>query len=343
MKAEAWDRFARAARGRDEPPDGRCVAALIADSPWLPGFAGMTHLDYFTLPDRWLEANLSMEERFPGVTFLPGAWVEYGMAAEPSAFGCKIVWREDAPPSIEAVIHDAAEVARLAVPDPSTDGLMPLAVNLYRTAERALRARGGHVKMVAARGPLAVAAHLRGVTDLMVDIKCSPREAKSLLEITTETTIRWLQAQIRGLSEVEGILVLDDIVGFLSPEDYREFAHPALRAVFGSFPGMVKVYHNDFPMERIPVELAEAGFDVLNFSHTLDIGGVWEELGGKVRLMGNVPPRDVLAQGAPEDVQRWARACVRKTRGGRGLILSAGGGLSAGTPARNIDALASCT
>jgi uroporphyrinogen decarboxylase len=262
---------------------------------------------------------------------------------EPSAFGCKIVWQEHEPPSIEAVIHDAAEVSRLAVPNPSTDGLMPLAVNLYRAAEKSLRARGEHVKMVAARGPLAVAAHLRGVTDLMVDLKCNPREVKSLLEITTQTTIRWLQAQIRGLSEVEGILVLDDIVGFLSPDDYREFAHPALVAVFSSFPDMVKVYHNDFPMTQFPEDLADAGFDVLNFSHTLDIGGVWEKIGGKVRLMGNVPPRDVLAQGTVEDVQRWARSCIQKTRGGRGLILSAGGGLSVGTPARNIDALAACT
>jgi uroporphyrinogen decarboxylase len=54
--------------------------------------------------------------------------------------------------------------------------------------------------------------------------------------------------------------------------------------------------------------------------------------------MGNVPPLDVMARGTPEQVQAWARECIRKT-GGRGLILSAGGGVSPGTPPEAIDAL----
>jgi uroporphyrinogen decarboxylase len=338
VRTEAWDRFARAVRS---PDAGHPIpAALIVDSPWLPGFMEMSHLDYFAFPDVWIEANLFIEERFPSVTFLPGAWVEYGMATEPSAFGCRIVWQDRSPPSIEPVVHDAAEVGRLTAPRPSADGLMPFALNLYRRAEKSLCARGEHVKMVASRGPFAIAAHLRGVTELMVDLKLFPEETRKLIEIATRTTIDWLDAQIRNLPEVEGILVLDDIVGFLSPPDYREFADGALREVFASFPGMLKVYHNDTAIDHIVGDLAETGFDVLNFSHKLDIGALWERIGGKVRLMGNVPPLELLAQGSPQEVRSWARSCVEKTRGGRGLILSAGGGLSPGTSARNIDALA---
>ncbi len=55
-------------------------------------------------------------------------------------------------------------------------------------------------------------------------------------------------------------------------------------------------------------------------------------------LMGNVPPRDVIGRGTPEQVEAWARECIRKT-GGRGLILSAGGDVSPGTPPEGIDAL----
>lgn len=46
---------------------------------------GISHLDYFTLPDQWAKANLYIEERFPGVIFLPGFWVEYRMAVEPAS------------------------------------------------------------------------------------------------------------------------------------------------------------------------------------------------------------------------------------------------------------------
>jgi uroporphyrinogen decarboxylase len=45
-----------------------------------------------------------------------------------------------------------------------------------------------------------------------------------------------------------------------------------------------------------------------------------------------------MARGTPEQVRTWARACVDKT-GGRGLVLSAGGGVSPGTPPEAIDAL----
>ncbi|MCX7950232.1 MAG: hypothetical protein N2509_08995, partial [Treponemataceae bacterium] len=267
-----WERFKRMvlshrSGGKGKQADEPVPVALIVDSPWLPGFMGLSHFDYFTLPDQWLRANLHIESLFPEAIFLPGFWVEYGMATEPSAFGCRITWWKDSPPSVNPVLYDITEVDRLKVPDPNEDGLMPFVLNLYRYAEKELAARGKAIKMVAARGPLALAAHLRGTTELMLDLKLSPEETKKLLEITTATVIRWLKAQIENLSAVEGIMVLDDIVGFLSPEDYLTFAHPYLTQIFSAFPGLIKVYHNDANINRILEYLADTGLDVLNFSH----------------------------------------------------------------------------
>jgi MtaA/CmuA family methyltransferase len=339
MNTDAWDRFksiavsGRAGGKRPHP------VALIIDSPWIPGFKEISHLDYFLLPDLWMKANLSIEERFPDVVFLPGFWVEYGMATEPSAFGCKVVWGKDGPPSLSPAIRDISEVSRLQVPDPSTDGLMPLALNLYRRAEESLGARGDRIRMVAARGPLTLAGHIRGVTEFLMDLKLNPSEAKSLLEITTQTVIEWLKAQMRALPGVEGIMVLDDLVGFLSPADYGEFAHPLLKRIFGAFPDAVKVYHNDNRTDHILEGLADTGFHLFNFSHNHDIGEVFRRVGDKVRLLGNVPPLEVMSQGTPDEVRSCVKSCIEKTDGGKNLILSAGGGVSPGTPAKNIDAL----
>ena len=45
---------------------------------------------------------------------------------------------------------------------------------------------------------------------------------------------------------VEGIFILDDIVGFINEEHYQEFAHPYLKRICDAFPkDWVKVYHND--------------------------------------------------------------------------------------------------
>jgi uroporphyrinogen decarboxylase len=339
MTAEAWKQFKAVALSGERPKKGGVPVGLIIDSPWLPGFKGISHTDYFTMFDVWLKANLDVEERFPGMTFLPGYWVEYGMAAEPSAFGVKVVWEEGRTPSIPSMIMDASEISRLQVPNPQTDGLMPFVLNFYKHAEKALSPKGIRIKMVAGRGPLAIAGHLRGVTELMMDLKLNPEPAKQLLDITTQTVIAWLKAQAAALSEVEGVLVLDDIVGFLSPDDYKEFAHPYLKKIFAAFPDMVKVYHNDARTDHIVEGLAETGLHVLNFSYNHDIGEYRKRVGDKIRFLGNVPPLDILAKGTPAQVTAYAKACIQKTDGGKGLILSAGGGASMDTPAANIDAL----
>ena len=92
-----WERFKQAARL--EEPD-QIPVALIVDSPWLPGYAGMHTLDFFLNHERWYEVHRSLLDRFPDVVWIPGFWVEYGMAAEPSAFGCRIHFHPDRPPSM---------------------------------------------------------------------------------------------------------------------------------------------------------------------------------------------------------------------------------------------------
>ena len=61
--------------------------ALIIDSPWIPGYVGVKHLDFFLDPEVWFQSHLRIHREFPDITFVPGWWMEYGMAAEPSALG----------------------------------------------------------------------------------------------------------------------------------------------------------------------------------------------------------------------------------------------------------------
>jgi uroporphyrinogen decarboxylase len=63
----AWQGFLTAARGGT--PE-RVPTALIVDSPWMPGFAGMSTLDFFLYPDEWLETHMKVLERFPDVVFI---------------------------------------------------------------------------------------------------------------------------------------------------------------------------------------------------------------------------------------------------------------------------------
>ena len=90
-----WHRFKQAARL--EEPDGVPVA-FIVDSPWLPGYAGIHTLDFFLDADKWYGVHRGLLDRFPDAVWIPGFWVEYGKAAEPSAFGVRVHFHHDRPP-----------------------------------------------------------------------------------------------------------------------------------------------------------------------------------------------------------------------------------------------------
>jgi uroporphyrinogen decarboxylase len=332
---DPWNRFMTVARGGTAD---RVPVALIVDSPWLPGYAGMDTLDYFLHPELWLRTNLDLLKRFPEVAWVPGFWVEYGMAAEPSAFGARVVWHHNSPPSIEPLQGGLDALVAMRPVDPHEHGFMPLVLQLYRDSQRRLKAEGLSVRMVAARGPHALASWLLGITEFMVALKRQPECAAQVLDMLTGTVIAWLEAQIEAVGGVEGILLLDDIPGMLSPKVFDALAAPCLARIFEAFHGLVRVYHNDTPCPHLLPRLGSLPFEVFNFSHETDIADVRAAM-PRQALMGNVPPLSVMAQGRPEQVVDWARACIDKT-GGRGLILSAGGGVSPGTGAENIEALA---
>jgi uroporphyrinogen decarboxylase len=331
-----WNRFKQAAHlgTPDQVP-----VALIVDSPWLPGYAGIDTLDYYLFPEKWLQINLDLLDRYPDAVWIPGFWVEYGMAALPSAFGTRTHFYHDRPPSFEPVTSDISHWANAPLPDVYEDGFMPLALRMYEHMESRLYADGLGIKMVAARGPMVTAGFVMGITDLMTGIVMHPTEINQLLDKITTTIIRWLQAQLDTLHEPEGIMLLDDVVGMVSLKHYQEFIAPHLGRIFNEFDGLVRIYHNDTPCGHLHGAFAEANFDVFNFSHETDIGQVKANIGHRVALMGNVAPLDLGVRGTPQEVEQEALACLDKAAPGGGMILSFGGGVSPGTLPENIDAL----
>jgi len=338
MRPEQGESFKKAAK---RSPGAGTPVALIIDSPWIPGYIGVSHLDYYLDPELWFRANLGIMREFPEIIFFPSWWVEYGMAIEPSAFGSRIHFQPDQPPTQSPSLLRLEDVSTLEEVDPYSDGLMPFALQLYRMHKPRILEAGYTIPVVAARGPLCLASFLRGVPEFMLDLTESPEGVHALLALTTRTVIGWLKAQAEVIGEtVEGILVLDDIAGFLSARSYREFAHPYLKQICEAFPAeWVKVYHNDANVRPFLADLAGTGFDVLNWSHKVDVREVREKTNGRLCLMGNVPPLEIGVRGTPEMVAQSAREVLAKSEG-NGLILSVGGGVSPGMPRENLRALA---
>jgi uroporphyrinogen-III decarboxylase len=339
MDNRSWDAIKKSSRLEYME---KIPSALIVDSPWIPGYAGISTIDYFTMSDKWLDAYIQIKRDFPGLICIPDFWVEFGMTSEPSGFGCKLSFYENNTPGISPMIDNADDIGRLTrlhTPNPKTDGLMPFILNIQKNMNKKVKELGESIKIVAARGPLTIASHLMGVTEFLIALKIYPEETHKLLNLTSALSKNWLETQAEALGEVEGVLLLDDIVGFLSKEDFLEFAHPYLKKILHAFPDFVRMYHNDTDNPVCFPYMEELGVQIFNFTYKQDIAAVKSLCGDKVCLMGNIPPLEVLGLETPEAVKQKSLECLRAFGGHRGIILSAGGGTSPGTPKENILAM----
>ena len=342
MTNTKWELFKSIIKGES---DGLNVG-LIVDSPWMPGYCGMTNIDFYLRIEEWFGAYMKIKKDFPDVLFLPDWWAEYGMATEPTGFGVKFNFYDDNLPTIHPMIDDMDDaediINSLSVPDPRKDGLMPLLLNLQKYMVPRLAEIGEKINIVSTRGPLTIASHLFSVSELLMCAKADPDPVHKLLKITTQLCKDWLSAQLEAAPTAEGILVLDDVTGFFNNDDYLEFAHPYLKDIFSAFPDKIRLFHNDTDNDVSYKHMEDLGIDLFNFTHMKDIGEVRAQIGNKITLLGNIPPMS-LAQKSPDEVYDYAKNCVDsyiKANGGTSrLLLSVGGGVPMGAKAECIEAL----
>ena len=339
MRPEQWEVFKKAVRGDrlDNIP-----MALIIDSPWIPGYVGVSHMDFYLDPQVWFQSHLKIHEEFPDVIFVPGWWMEYGMAAEPSALGAKIKFWDNNTPSEYHNLHSIDDVDKLHKYEVESDAFMAMTLHRIRMQKQQVFDAGYIMPMVTARGPMCTAGFVRNTSDLMLDLVDEPEKVHKLLDLTTNLIIDWLKAQQKAIGDcVEGLFILDDIVGFVNEDHYLEFCHPYLKRINDAFPDdWVKLYHNDADVVACMDHLPEAGFNVLNWGKQTDITEVKERIGGEMTLMGNVNPLEIAVRGTSEEVKRATTDVLNKSEGER-IILSVGGGVSPDMPRENINAMLS--
>ena len=309
---------------------------FIIDSPWLPGWAGISTLDYYSSDEIWLKTNLKAIASFPEVIFLPGFWSEYGMCTEPSAFGARSVWYEANLPHAERVIHSEEEIDRLPQPNVTCDGLLPFMINRLRLLEPQINEKGHQIKFAVTRGPLNIATFLMGTSEFLLLLAMDPEKAHQLMEKITRIIVEWVQYQKACFPSIEGVLLLDDIVGFVGEEDCREFVVPYVKRCFSAIDSKIGFFHNDaFGLTCAPF-LREMGVNLFNFAFDHPISQIRELAGPEVALIGNLPPRDVLSAATPAEVYSATQTMMREAPDHSRIIWSCGGGIPQNVSTENL-------
>ncbi|OGU60822.1 MAG: uroporphyrinogen decarboxylase, partial [Ignavibacteria bacterium RBG_13_36_8] len=320
MTDQQWELLKKVINGENINP---LPVGFIIDSPWLPNWYGISILDYYSNDELWLDSNLKAINEFPDVMFLPGFWSEFGMCTEPSAFGARCIFPLNQFPHAVKIIKSPDDIDSLPSPNPKTDGLLPFVLNRMKLAQPKIEKAGHKIRFTVARGPLNIASYIMGTTELLSTMMMQPEKAELLIRKITDFLKDWIHLQMETFSSIDGILLLDDIIGFLGEEEFKMFALPYFKKLYNANVS-VKFLHNDAPCKVSAPFLPEMGVNFFNMGFDITLNELKKLTAGKVTMLGNIPPRDVLAQGSEEDVKVATVELINSLENRSHVIMSCG-------------------
>jgi uroporphyrinogen-III decarboxylase len=334
MTDQQWEILQRTIKGETIEP---LPVGFIIDCPWLPNWYGIKILDYFSNDELWLNANLKAINEFPEVMFLPGFWSEYGMCTEPSAFGARCTFPADEFPYAHKIIRSIDEVDSLPIPNPKTDGLLPFILNRLKLAQPKIEAAGHKIRFAVARGPLNIASFLMGTTEFLTAMMMKPEKAEALIKKITAYLKDWLNLQRDTFPTIDGIFLLDDIIGFMGETEFRSFGLPYFKELYDTDVS-IKFLHNDASCKVSAPFLPKMGINLFNMGFDITLNELKQLTHNNITLLGNIPPRDVLANGNEEKVSDTTRKLIDSLTDKTKVIMSCGGGMPPGVSTKNLTA-----
>jgi uroporphyrinogen decarboxylase len=237
-------------------------------------------------------------------------------------------------PVVDPPVRSADDVKRLVVPEIEDE--VPFVYETIRILRRELEGRVPLIGFAAA--PFTLAAYFvegegsRTFGHWKRMLYAAPEVAHLLLDKTTQTTIRYLVAQVRA--GAQAIQIFDTWAGLVSSRDYEAFSLPYVRRVLEAVAaeGAPTVY---FALDAAHAAsaIATCGADVLGVDWRTGLADASRAYGGAFALQGNLDPCVLLADVAT--VRRRTLAMLEDAAGLPGYIANLGHGILPETPVDN--------
>ena len=203
---------------------------------------------------KWCEQHLLAVDD----DFQPYLTPYYGTGILASGFGCQTVFAPGRDPAVSGpCLTSISDAARLRLPDPQKDGLLP---RVLETAAY-MRAHGPYpVSLTDSQSPLDELILMCGHERLYLWMYDQPELVHHLMELVTEAFIQWVKAQKAVTGEPRdicygeqgvwvppgvGVWIADDEAVFISPKLYAEFVAPYYSRIFKEFGGGVLHFCGD--------------------------------------------------------------------------------------------------
>jgi len=334
------DRLLRALRR--EPVDCTPVWLMRQAGRYLPEYRATraragSFLALAQTPELACEVTLQPLARFP----LDAAILFSDILTIPDAMGLGLGFVEGEGPRFERPLRSAAEIAKLAPPDPEQS--LRYVTDAVRLIRREL---AGSVPLIGFSGsPWTLACYMieghgNGVFGrakaLMLD---DPATLHRLLEVLATAVRDYLSAQIAAGAQV--VMVFDTWGGLLANRHYRDFSLRYLARI-------AQELQRGSGAERVPLilfskgardleGLADTGCDGVGLDWVEDLGAARARIGARVALQGNLDPAALY--GGPEAIRREVESVLAAFGPGSGHVFNLGHGLNPDMDPAHVAAL----
>ena len=259
-------------------------------------------------------------------------------AREAADCGAAVAYFDDQPVALaedRALLSKKTRLATLSVPDPLGGGRMHNGLR----ALALLKKRVGQDLVVEGwiEGPIAEAADLRGINNLMLDFYDDPGFVRDLFDFVVEMELRFAREQVSAGADLMGIG--DAAASLISPPLYRDFVWPAERKLMDGLRALgVKTRLHICGNTRFHLEgMGRLGCDIVDLDYLTPMSEGRAKMGPSQVLLGNLNPVLVLKNGTPDQVLAEVAACHQAA--GSRFIVGAGCEVPRGTPPQNIQAM----
>jgi uroporphyrinogen decarboxylase len=219
---EGAERLDRAMRG---VPDRVPVCAQMHEFAMKE--IGAKPVDFYSTPGMLVNATLEIQDKY-GIDVPVLDYDVYNIEAE--AIGQAIIFGEDHMPDVDRtnpLIRDHKDLDRIQTPDFNTQGRFAQVIEMNRLFRKAI---GGQTEITLRFcAPFSLAANLRGIEQLIMDIYTDPDFAHSLLDRVVENLLApWIMYLKKEFPKATGISG-DDATSSLpivNPDILREWIVP---------------------------------------------------------------------------------------------------------------------
>ena len=257
---------------------------------------------------------------------------------ETSAFGASVEFSGNNNPVCEPIVTDIDDLDLLKNPDVYKSGRT---YDRIRAAEYYKKMAGDDIPIIGwIEGPLAEAADLAGVNNILVDILMEPDFVRKLMDICVITAKDFARAQVEAGCLVIGIG--DALCSQIDPETYSSFVLPLHQEImdFIHDMGAFTKLHICGDITHLLPDLALTKTDILDLDWMVDFNYAREKCKNDIILCGNLDPVSVIQNQTPEKISLLSDRLVEDQKETR-FILSGGCEITRDTPLENILAMKS--